>query len=42
MVTRTIDAWWFGLAELIRRQTQIVLPSLSSRFDCSDPASKQR
>jgi peptidoglycan/xylan/chitin deacetylase (PgdA/CDA1 family) len=42
MVTRTIDAWWFGLAELIRSQTHIEFPCLSARFDYSDPQGKQR
>jgi peptidoglycan/xylan/chitin deacetylase (PgdA/CDA1 family) len=42
MVTREIDAWWFGLAELTRAQDRIELPELGRRFDCPDRASKQR
>jgi peptidoglycan/xylan/chitin deacetylase (PgdA/CDA1 family) len=42
MVTRQIDAWWFGLAELIRSQQRIELPAFKGRFDCADLASKKR
>ena len=42
MVTREIDAWWFGLAELIRSQQRIELPGLGRRFKCTDLARKQR
>jgi peptidoglycan/xylan/chitin deacetylase (PgdA/CDA1 family) len=42
MVTRQIDAWWFGLAELVRSQQRIELPDLGRRFACPDPASKKR
>jgi peptidoglycan/xylan/chitin deacetylase (PgdA/CDA1 family) len=42
MVTRAIDAWWFGLAELIRSQERIELPDFGRRFDCPDRASKKR
>jgi peptidoglycan/xylan/chitin deacetylase (PgdA/CDA1 family) len=41
MITREIDAWWFGLAELIRRRDQIELPGLG-HFHCADVPSKQR
>jgi peptidoglycan/xylan/chitin deacetylase (PgdA/CDA1 family) len=41
MITHDIDAWWFGLARLIRAKERIDLPGLGS-FDCSDRASKQR
>jgi peptidoglycan/xylan/chitin deacetylase (PgdA/CDA1 family) len=41
MVTRQIDAWWFGLAALIRSQQRIDLPGLGRRFACPDPASKK-
>jgi peptidoglycan/xylan/chitin deacetylase (PgdA/CDA1 family) len=41
MITRDIDAWWFGLAELIRRREQIELPGLG-HFHCADAPSKQR
>ena len=42
MVTRHIDAWWFGLAALVRSQKQIELPELGYRFECADAASKKR
>ena len=29
MITREIDAWWFGLAELVRSQRRIELPGLA-------------
>jgi peptidoglycan/xylan/chitin deacetylase (PgdA/CDA1 family) len=41
MITRTIDAWWFGLAALIRREERIDLAGLGS-FACADPAGKSR
>jgi peptidoglycan/xylan/chitin deacetylase (PgdA/CDA1 family) len=41
MITRDIDAWWFGLAELIRRREEIDLRGLG-RFHCADAPSKQR
>lgn len=42
MVTRQMDAWWFGLAALIRSQKRIELPDLGRRFECADLASKKR
>jgi peptidoglycan/xylan/chitin deacetylase (PgdA/CDA1 family) len=42
MITREIDAWWFGLAELIRSEDRIELPTLGRRYACPDLASKQR
>jgi peptidoglycan/xylan/chitin deacetylase (PgdA/CDA1 family) len=42
MVTGAIDAWWFGLAELIRRRDRIELSELGRRYDCADRAAKQR
>lgn len=42
MVTREIDAWWFGLAELIRSQDRIELRGLGRRFACPDLKSKKR
>src|SRR5262249_916934 len=42
MITREIDAWWFGLAELVRSQDRIELPELGCRFECADRASKKR
>lgn len=41
MITRDIDAWWFGIAELIRCREQIELPGIG-HFQCADCASKQR
>jgi len=41
MITREIDAWWFGLAELVRSRDRIGLPKLG-RFECADPAAKRR
>jgi peptidoglycan/xylan/chitin deacetylase (PgdA/CDA1 family) len=41
MITREIDGWWFGLAELIRSQSRIKLDGLGE-FDCQDAASKKR
>ena len=41
MITRTIDAWWFGLAALIRARDQIELPGFG-RFNCSEPRRKKR
>jgi peptidoglycan/xylan/chitin deacetylase (PgdA/CDA1 family) len=40
MVTRNIDAWWFGLTALIRARDRIDLPGLG-HFNCADPAAKQ-
>jgi peptidoglycan/xylan/chitin deacetylase (PgdA/CDA1 family) len=40
MVTGDIDAWWFGLAELIRRCDRIELSG--KPFDCANPTAKQR
>jgi len=40
MVTREIDAWWFGLSALVRSQDRIELPELG-RFECADRASKK-
>jgi peptidoglycan/xylan/chitin deacetylase (PgdA/CDA1 family) len=41
MISRDIDAWWFGLAELIRRRERIELPTLG-HFSCADRTGKQR
>ena len=41
MIARDLDAWWFGVAALIRSHDQIELPPLG-RFQCADEASKQR
>jgi peptidoglycan/xylan/chitin deacetylase (PgdA/CDA1 family) len=42
MMTGRIDAWWLGLAALIRAQDRIELPDLDRRFDCPDQESKKR
>jgi peptidoglycan/xylan/chitin deacetylase (PgdA/CDA1 family) len=42
MITRHIDAWWFGLAALVRSQAKIVLPGLGRQFECPDAQSKMR
>ena len=41
MITREIDAWWFGLAALVHSRDHIELPKLG-RFDCADRAAKRR
>jgi peptidoglycan/xylan/chitin deacetylase (PgdA/CDA1 family) len=41
MITRTIDAWWFGLAALIRARDQIELPGFGW-FNCSGARRKKR
>jgi peptidoglycan/xylan/chitin deacetylase (PgdA/CDA1 family) len=41
MITRNIDAWWFGVAALVRLRDRIELPGLGI-FHCSDRAGKQR
>jgi peptidoglycan/xylan/chitin deacetylase (PgdA/CDA1 family) len=41
MITRDVDAWWFGIAAWIRRRDRIELPGLG-RFVCTDAAGKQR
>ncbi len=42
MVSRDIDAWWFGLAALVRAQEHIELPELGWVWECADAASKTR
>lgn len=42
MMTGEIDAWWLGLAELIRTRERFEFPGLARRFDCKDRVSKQR
>lgn len=41
MITRDIDAWWFGVAALVASRDRIDLPTLG-HFHCGDRASKQR
>jgi peptidoglycan/xylan/chitin deacetylase (PgdA/CDA1 family) len=42
IMTGQIDAWWLGLAALIRAQDYFELPQLNCRLDCRDHASKRR
>jgi peptidoglycan/xylan/chitin deacetylase (PgdA/CDA1 family) len=42
MINRKIDAWWFGLAALVRSQDTIELTAIGRRFECRDAASKTR
>jgi peptidoglycan/xylan/chitin deacetylase (PgdA/CDA1 family) len=42
MMTGEIDAWWLGLAALIRSHDRVELPDLNCRFDCPDQPSKRR
>jgi peptidoglycan/xylan/chitin deacetylase (PgdA/CDA1 family) len=42
MITREIDAWWLGLAALVRSRDEVELPAARLRFDCADPAGKMR
>src|SRR4029077_14292422 len=42
MMTGEIDAWWLGLAALIRARDRIDLTDLGLRFDFPDPRSKRR
>src|SRR5262245_47856943 len=41
MITREMDAWWFGLAELVSVQDRVELPAARLRFDCSNAPRKQ-
>lgn len=41
MITREIDAWWFGVAALIRAHDRFDLPGLG-HFRCVDAAAKQQ
>jgi peptidoglycan/xylan/chitin deacetylase (PgdA/CDA1 family) len=40
MVTGEIDAWWFGLSQLIRTRNHIEVAG--TRLDCADRAAKER
>jgi peptidoglycan/xylan/chitin deacetylase (PgdA/CDA1 family) len=42
MVTGEIDAWWLGLAQLIRDRDHLEFPELDCHFDCKNQASKKR
>jgi peptidoglycan/xylan/chitin deacetylase (PgdA/CDA1 family) len=41
MITREIDAWWFGLAALVRSHDRIELPAPGLRFECPDRPRKK-
>jgi peptidoglycan/xylan/chitin deacetylase (PgdA/CDA1 family) len=41
MITREIDAWWFGLAALVRSHDRIELTAPGMRFECPDAARKK-
>jgi peptidoglycan/xylan/chitin deacetylase (PgdA/CDA1 family) len=41
MITREIDAWWFGLAALVRSHDRIELAAPGLRFECPDPPRKK-
>jgi hypothetical protein len=38
MITRTIDAWWFGLAALVRARHQIERSATLPRPACQKPS----
>jgi peptidoglycan/xylan/chitin deacetylase (PgdA/CDA1 family) len=40
MITGEMDAWWLGLAEIIRRRDAIMIPGLERTFTCPNPAAK--
>jgi peptidoglycan/xylan/chitin deacetylase (PgdA/CDA1 family) len=42
MLTGEVDAWWLGLATMIRTQDCVELPALGCSFSCGDAASKRR
>jgi peptidoglycan/xylan/chitin deacetylase (PgdA/CDA1 family) len=42
MLTGEIDAWWLGLAALIRGRDDVELPELDCRVHCSDHTNKKR
>ncbi|HET7717796.1 MAG TPA: polysaccharide deacetylase family protein [Bauldia sp.] len=41
-VTRTLDAWWLGLRELIRRRDTISIEGMGKTLECRDLASKAK
>jgi peptidoglycan/xylan/chitin deacetylase (PgdA/CDA1 family) len=41
MVTREIDAWWFGLADLVRSRDRVELDAPRLSFECPDPPGKK-
>lgn len=42
MIDHSMDAWWLGLAEWIRRSDRVALAEAGLAFDCPDPAAKKR
>lgn len=42
MMTGEIDAWWLGLAALVRTRDAVAIPELDLRLDCADHAGKRR
>ena len=42
MIEHSMDGWWLGLAEWIRRSDRVALPEAGLSFDCADPAAKKR
>lgn len=42
MLTGEIDAWWLGLAALIRTRDAVDIPELDLRLHCADHAGKRR
>jgi peptidoglycan/xylan/chitin deacetylase (PgdA/CDA1 family) len=41
MVTREMDAWWFGLAALVRAHDRVELPAAGLSFECPDAPRKK-
>jgi peptidoglycan/xylan/chitin deacetylase (PgdA/CDA1 family) len=42
MATGKVDAWWLGLAAMVRSRDSIELPEFDRRFDCADRAGKKQ
>ncbi|MCV0426939.1 MAG: polysaccharide deacetylase family protein [Roseibium sp.] len=40
VLTRTINAWWLGLREIVTRNDQVVVEPMNSRFECSEYSAK--
>ena len=40
VLTRTINAWWLGLREIVMRNDQVVVEPMNSRFECSSYSAK--
>jgi peptidoglycan/xylan/chitin deacetylase (PgdA/CDA1 family) len=41
MITREIDAWWFGLAALVRSHDRVEVPAARLSLDCVGPERKK-